>query len=249
MQDQQLDRYSRHILLPEMDYEGQQRLLDAHAVIIGLGGLGSSAAYYLAASGIGHLTLIDDDHVELSNLQRQIIHNESRLGINKAESAAKTLVSLNSTIEITVVSERLQKSQLLQIIESADVVLDCCDNSESRMLHNELCVLSQTPLATGAAVGLNGQFMFVDSQQADSPCYACVYPEVDDSRFNCSQSGILAPVVGMIGMMQALETVKFLSSVGKPSYGKLWTLNGIDSSWRTFQVRKNPQCNVCGSTK
>lgn len=247
MQDSQLERYSRHILLPEMDYEGQQRLLDAHAVVIGLGGLGSSAAYYLAASGVGRLTLIDDDVVEISNLQRQVIHNENRIGLNKAESAAQTLMDLNSSIQVETVSERLPEHELQTIVAKADVVLDCCDNSRSRMLHNHLCVSSETPLATGAAVGLNGQFMFVDSSQNESPCYACIYPEVDDSRFNCSQSGILAPVVGMIGMMQALETIKYLSKVGKPSYGKLWILNGSDASWQTFQVRKNPACSVCAS--
>ncbi|EAT12014.1 molybdopterin-synthase adenylyltransferase MoeB [Bermanella marisrubri] len=247
MQDQQLERYSRHILLPEMDYDGQQKLLNASVVVLGLGGLGSSAAYYLAASGIGHITLVDDDSVEISNLQRQIVHNEHNLGMNKAESAAKTLSTLNSTIKIDIVSSRLPETDLADLFNRNDVVLDCCDNSASRMRHNRLCIMQGTPLASGAAVGLNGQFMFVDPKQDDSPCYACIYPEIDDSRFNCSESGILAPVVGMVGMMQALETIKYLSEIGKPNYGKLWTLNGFDSSWRTFQVRKNPQCNVCGS--
>jgi len=246
MNDDQLDRYSRHLLLPQLDYDGQMRLVDAHAVILGLGGLGSSAAMYMASSGVGELTLVDPDSVESSNLQRQIIHNESRIGVNKAYSAQTTLNDLNSQVRTKVIDRELTADELLPIIKSADVVLDCTDNGASRRRHNQVCIEAGTPLVSAAAIRFEGQMMVIDPRQDDTPCYQCVYPSVDQTDVSCSESGIFAPVVGLMGVHQALEALKLLSKTGSPLTGKLASFDGLSGQWRYFNVQKNEKCTVCG---
>jgi adenylyltransferase/sulfurtransferase len=245
MNDQELERYSRHVLLPQLDYDGQQALLDAHVLVLGLGGLGSSAAQYLAGSGIGHLTLLDPDVVELSNLHRQVVHNESTLNMNKAQSAKQQLKRLNSSIRIDAIDRLQDESALLALVDNADVVLDCTDNSAARMLHNRLCVRTKTPLVSAAAIRFEGQLMVVDSRQVDSPCYQCVYPDLSDQQDTCSESGILSPVVGMMGVMQALETIKLITKIGSSSVGKLTNFDGLDLAMRTYKVNKNSNCSIC----
>ena len=245
MNDQELERYSRHILLPQLDYEGQQALLNAKVLVLGLGGLGSSAAQYLAGSGIGQLTLLDPDAVELSNLHRQVVHCESTLAMNKAQSAKQQLLQLNSSIDIQAIDHLLDESELLSLIKKVDVVVDCTDNSASRMQHNRLCVQSKTPLISAAAIRFEGQLMVVDTRQENTPCYQCVYPDLSDQQDTCSSSGILSPVVGLMGVMQALETIKIIAQIGTTSVGKLVSFDGLDLSMRTFGVSQNKNCPVC----
>ena len=245
MNDDALERYSRHILLPQLDYEGQDAITKAKVLVLGLGGLGSSASQYLAGAGVGELTLLDPDTVEISNLHRQTIHNEQRVGINKAASAKAQLSLLNSSIRISAIEHLLDDSQLEALIDQMDLVVDCTDNSASRMLHNRLCVQTKTPLVSAAAIRLEGQMMVVDSNQTGSACYQCVYPDMSAHQDTCSQSGILGPVVGTMGMLQALETLKILANVHKPSVGKLWMFDGLELSLRHFNVSQNAQCPVC----
>lgn len=245
MQDQELERYSRHILLSQLDYDGQQTLLNSRVMVIGVGGLGSAAAQYLAGSGIGHLTLVDDDVVDVSNLHRQVVHTETTVGMNKALSAKRQLTQLNSSIEIKTLTTKLNEAELLTHLASVDLVLDCTDNSASRMLHNRVCVETKTPLVSAAAIRMEGQLMVVDANQQDCPCYQCVYPDLSDQQDTCSQSGILGPVVGIMGVMQALEGIKLLTSLGASSCGKLISFDALDLSMRSFTVHKNPKCSVC----
>ena len=249
MNDQQLERYSRHLLLPQLDYDGQQALLNSHVLILGLGGLGASASQYLAGSGIGRLTLLDPDTVELSNLHRQVVHNENTLGVNKAQSARQQLQALNSSIHIEAIDHLLDENALQALITSVDVVVDCTDNSQSRMMHNKISVLTKTPLVSAAAIRFEGQLMVIDPNQEDSPCYQCVYPDLSGQQETCSASGILSPVVGLMGVMQALETVKIITKIGAPSIGKLVSFDGLDLSTRAFSVAKNENCPVCGKKK
>lgn len=249
MNDQELERYSRHLLLPQLDYDGQQALLNSHVLILGLGGLGASASQYLAGSGIGRLTLLDPDTVELSNLHRQVVHSENTLNMNKARSAQQQLQQLNSSITIEAIDHLLDDQQLSALINSVDVVVDCTDNSTSRMLHNKICVQTKTPLVSAAAIRFEGQLMVVDPREDNSPCYQCVYPDLSGQQDTCSQSGILSPVVGLMGVMQALETVKLLSKTGTPSIGKLVNFDGLDLSMRSFSVSKNKNCPVCSQKK
>lgn len=248
MNDDQLNRYSRHLLLPQMDYDGQEKLLNSHALILGLGGLGSSASLYLASSGVGTLTLCDFDVVESSNLQRQIVHNEHTIGQSKVESAKNMLSNLNSQLSIHTFDHELSEEQLAQLIEQADVVLDCTDNSASRCLHNRLCLKLKTPLVSAAAIRFEGQLMVVDPNQIDKPCYQCVYPESNNQEETCTSAGILAPVVGMMGTHQALEAIKLISSVGENMAGKLISFDGLSSRWNQFNVLKRASCPVCGQS-
>lgn len=245
MNDQALERYSRHVLLSQLDYDGQQSLMDAKVLILGLGGLGSSAAQYLAGAGIGSLTLLDPDVVELSNLHRQVVHQEATLNMNKARSAKQQLESLNSSIRIEAIDSLLSDEKLSAHMAAVDVVLDCTDNSRSRMLHNRLCVQTATPLVSAAAIRLEGQLMVVDPREANSPCYQCVYPDLSAQQDTCSTSGILGPVVGLMGVMQALEAIKLIAKIGEPTRGKLINFDGLDLSMRTFKVSKNQNCPVC----
>ncbi|WP_073435815.1 HesA/MoeB/ThiF family protein [Halomonas cupida] len=248
MTDQQLLRYSRQIMLNEVDIEGQQRLLDGHALIIGAGGLGSPVALYLAAAGVGRLTIADDDLVEVSNLQRQIAHGESDLGVNKAESAAASARALNPGCRITAIDHRLEAEALRAVVSEADVVLDCTDRFSSRYAINQACVTAGVPLVSGAAIRFGGQLAVFDGADADSPCYACLYPPDDqgDEALSCAESGVIAPLVGIIGSFQALEAVKLLTGAGQPHQG-LSTFDGLSGEWRHFRVPKDPGCAVCSS--
>ncbi len=245
MNDEQLDRYSRHILLPQFDYEGQSSLLDSKVLVLGVGGLGSSAAMYLASSGIGQLHLLDPDTLESSNLQRQILHRENHIGMNKAVSGQKSLQDLNSTIKVHAHTECLNEEALAALISQMDVVLDCTDNSHSRRLHNRLCVMARVPLVSAAAIRFEGQLMVINSKIKNKPCYECVYPESNNQEMSCSESGVMAPVVGMMGVFQALEAIKVISNTGQSLVGTLSSFDGLSGQWRRFNVAKNPQCPIC----
>ncbi|WP_025732035.1 HesA/MoeB/ThiF family protein [Carnimonas nigrificans] len=245
MNDHQLLRYSRHVLLPQIDVEGQQRLLNARVVIIGLGGLGSAAALYLAASGIGTLVLADFDRVELSNLQRQIIHNEARLGQTKAASAAQAIAALNPDCQVEIIEQRLDDDALTQQVGQADVVLDCTDRFSSRYAINRACVAHSTPLVSGAAIAFSGQLAVFDLRRADAPCYACLYGEDgDDEATSCAESGVAAPLVGVIGSWQALEALKLISGAGSAVEG-LSLFDGVSGQWRQMAASRDAQCPVC----
>ena len=243
--DQQLLRYSRQIMLPEIDIEGQQTLLDASVLIVGLGGLGSPAAMYLATSGVGHLILADDDQVELSNLQRQIIHTEQSIGQTKVESATETLRSLNPDVRITGLPCRLEGDALREQVALADIVVDASDNFTTRFAINRACVESKTPLVSGAAIRMDGQVSVFDSRNPDSPCYHCLYKDTGDESLSCSESGVLAPMVGIIGSIQALEVIKLITGVGQPLTGRLLVLDGRTMGWRELKLPKDPQCAHC----
>ena len=249
MNDGQLERYSRHLLLPQFDYQGQSRLLASRVLVLGLGGLGSSAAMYLASSGIGELHLLDPDTLELSNLQRQIVHRQDALGMNKARSAQQTLAALNDDIRIVAHDRCLPEAELSALIKGMSVVLDCTDNSHSRRLHNRLCVQNKVPLISAAAIRFEGQLMVVDPGDDNSPCYQCVYPQVDGSPASCSESGIMAPVVGMMGVFQSLEAIKLISGVGEKGSGALHSFDGLTARWRRFNVTKNAHCPVCNGAR
>lgn len=246
MQDQQLDRYSRHILLPQLDYDGQEAIVNSRVLVLGAGGLGSSAIMYLAVSGVGHLTILDPDHVELSNLQRQIVHTEERVGMNKALSAKEQVLAINSTLEVEAIDQLLTQEQLLEEIKTMDVILDCTDNIKSRKLHNRLCMQAGKPLVSAAAIRFEGQMMVIDPKQADKPCYECVYPDVNEGDMSCSESGIFAPVVGLMGIHQALEALKLISGLGDNLSGKLMSFDGLTGTWRNFNVPKQKNCPICG---
>lgn len=247
MNDEQLLRYNRHILLPQIGLEGQQKLNDAHVLIIGLGGLGSPAALYLAAAGVGELTLVDHDTVELSNLQRQIVHNNDNLGEAKVASAKNNLLKINSEISIKTLTTKVDASTLSDLVTKADIVLDATDNFTTRFAINKACVEHKKPLVSGAAIRFEGQVSVFDTRNENSPCYSCLYPEQGDENETCSENGILAPVVGVIGCIQALEAIKLLCEVGTPLAGKLLLFDALDMQWRTMKFPKDPACEVCGS--
>ncbi|HJW81628.1 MAG TPA: molybdopterin-synthase adenylyltransferase MoeB, partial [Acidiferrobacterales bacterium] len=213
MDDPQLLRYSRQILLPQIGYEGQQRLLAARVLIIGVGGLGSPVAMYLAASGVGHLVLVDYDRVELSNLQRQIAHTTDRIGVAKVTSAQHALAALNPEVQVTAIAGQLDPEALVEQVRLADAVVDCSDNFATRFALNRVCVANKTPLISGAAIRLEGQVAVFDSGRTDSPCYRCLYKDMDELGESCSQTGVLAPLVGIIGSIQATETIKVLLDI------------------------------------
>ena len=246
MNDQELLRYSRQILLPEIDVAGQEKIIASRVLIIGVGGLGSPVAMYLAAAGVGHLVLVDDDKVDLSNLQRQIVHTNDMIGTAKVSSAAQQLAKLNPTIQTTNIDRRLTIDELQEQIEAADVVIDCSDNFSTRFAINKTCVQSQTPLVSGAAIRLEGQIAVFDPRRADSPCYNCLYDEIDDSQLSCSQNGVLSSLVGIIGSIQATETLKLLAEFGEPLIGRLLLLDAKTMSWQELKLKKDPTCPVCG---
>ena len=247
MNDEQLLRYNRHIMLPQIGIEGQQKLDDAHVLIIGLGGLGSPAALYLATAGIGQLTLVDDDIVELSNLQRQIIHREKNIGESKVASAKSNLLAINPKIKINTIDQRLNATSLAEQIQLADVVLDASDNFDTRFSINQACVEQKTPLVSGAAIQFEGQISVFDSRDDNCPCYSCLYPDKGEDNLTCSENGILSPVVGIIGSMQALEAIKLICQIGEPLYGRLLLLDALSLQWRSMNFKKDPGCRVCGS--
>jgi len=247
MDDPQLLRYSRQILLPQIGLEGQQRLLAARVLIIGVGGLGSPVAMYLAASGVGHLVLVDYDMVELSNLQRQIAHSTDRLGMHKVTSAQHALTALNPEVQVTAIAGQLDPEALVEQVQLADAVVDCSDNFATRFALNRVCVINKTPLISGAAIRLEGQVTVFRPERSDSPCYRCLYKDMDELAESCSQTGVLAPLVGIIGSIQATETIKVLLDIGETLTGRLLVLDALSMEWRSIKLRKDPDCPVCGS--
>jgi molybdopterin/thiamine biosynthesis adenylyltransferase len=246
MDDGQLLRYSRQILLPQIDIAGQEALLAARALVIGAGGLGSPAALYLAAAGVGQLVIADPDRVELSNLQRQILHHLSDLGRPKVESAADALMAINPDCQVSSIAARLLGEGLSEEVARADVVLDCSDNFETRFAVNAACVAQGTPLISGAAVRLEGQIAVFLPGRPDSPCYACLYHAGEQEDQTCSENGVLAPVVGILGSLQALEAIKVLLGLGETLCGRLVVFDGTVHDWRTLKLRRDPHCPVCG---
>ncbi|MCD6027659.1 MAG: molybdopterin biosynthesis protein MoeB [Solimicrobium sp.] len=248
MDDQQLLRYSRHILLDEIGIEGQSKLLAAKALIIGAGGLGSPAAFYLASAGVGSITLVDHDQVDLTNLQRQILHTEERVGLNKVESAHLALQQLNSDIQIHPLCERADARRLSELVRLNDIVLDCSDNFATRHAVNAACVTHKKPLISGAATRFDGQCSVFDIRQKEAPCYACIFPPtLLAEEITCSGMGVFAPLVGIIGTVQAAEALKLVMGIGTSLAGKLLLLDARTMDWQQIRAKRNPQCAVCGS--
>ena len=247
MNDHQLLRYSRHILLDDIGIDGQNKLLAAHALVIGAGGLGSPVALYLASAGIGRITLVDNDTVDLTNLQRQILHTTERIGQPKVASGKQALAHINPDTTVVAIEERVAGVRLAELVRSATVVLDCSDNFATRHAINRACVAHQIPLVSGAAIGFDGQISVFDTRCATSPCYACLFPEeqhVEEVR--CSTMGVFAPLVGIIGSMQAAEALKVVAQIGQPLVGRLLLLDARDMEWTRIGIPRNPACNVCG---
>ncbi len=246
MDDDQLLRYSRHILLPQIGIDGQQRLLRSRVLIVGMGGLGSPAAIYLAVSGLGHLVLVDHDKVDLTNLQRQIAHNTDALGDDKVDSAKRTLLALNPETRITTINMRLEDDNLAGQIELADAVVDASDNFATRFAVNRLCVEKKTPLISGAVVQLEGQVTVFRPDRNDSPCYRCLYKETGEPEMRCAEFGVLAPVAGIIGSIQATEIIKVLLDLGETLTGRLMIVDAYTMEIRTTKLTRDPACPVCG---
>lgn len=250
LDDTSLLRYSRHILLDEIGTEGQEKLLAAHVLQIGAGGLGSPAALYLAASGIGTLTLVDDDTIDLTNLQRQIVHTAARIGENKAVSAAQTLHELNPETRVQAVNRRAAGEDLLQLVAAADVVVDCCDNFATRHAVNRACFALGKPLVSGAATRFDGQLTVFDPRRELSPCYHCLFGEEGEATDGpCATFGVFAPLVGIIGSMQAGETLKLVMGIGESPVGRLLLLDARSMTWREMRYGKDPGCMVCKNIK
>lgn len=249
MDHEQLQRYSRHLLLPEIDIEGQRRLLDATVFIVGAGGLGSPAATYLASSGVGHLIIGDHDHVDLGNLQRQILHATPDLGRAKTDSARDRLQAINPGIRISTIPSRLNRIAMEHEAGRADVVLDASDNFDTRFTLNAACLAQRKPLVWGAAIRLQGQISCFDHRRADSPCLNCLYPERDDNLGgeSCAASGVLAPLTGVIGSMMAVVTLKILLGLGDTLCGRLLRFDAARMTWQTSSLQRDPQCASCGS--
>ena len=247
MNDNQLLRYSRHILLDEIGIEGQEKILAAHALVIGAGGLGSPVSYYLASAGVGKITLVDNDTIDLTNLQRQILHTTDRVGQAKAESGKLTLAQINPEIEVVALQERLEGKRLNELVKSATVVLDCTDNFATRHAINRACFANRKPLVSGGAVKFDGQISVYDMRQDDAPCYSCLFPEDQEfQEIRCSTMGVFAPLVGIIGASQAAEALKLLSGAGKSLQGRLLMLDARTMDWSNIGVARDPGCPVCG---
>lgn len=245
MQDEQLLRYSRQIFLPEIDVVGQQVLLSSRVLILGLGGLGSPAAMYLASGGVGTLALADFDDVDLSNLQRQVVHGTSDVGSPKTASAVKRLTEMNPDIELIELSEKLNEKTLRAQVELANVVLDCTDNFSSRFLINKVCFQQRTPLVNGSAVGFGGQLAVFDFSNASTPCYQCLYPVEGPDGDHCSDTGVIGPLVGVIGSLQALESLKIILSIGQTLAAKLLLFDALESRWHSVSIPADPDCSIC----
>ena len=246
MTDDELLRYSRHILLDDIGIEGQRRLLQSHALVIGAGGLGSPVALYLGTAGVGHLTLVDHDTVDLTNLQRQIAHALDRVGQPKAESARRSIQALNPGIQVTPVLQRADAAFLDAAVAQADVVLDCSDNFQTRHAVNAACVRHARPLVSGAAIGFDGQISVYDTRQPEQPCYACLFPaEATFEEVRCSTMGVFAPLVGIIGAMQAAEALKLLAGIGSSLAGRLQMLDARSMHWDEVRLGRQPHCPVC----
>jgi adenylyltransferase/sulfurtransferase len=247
MNDDQLLRYSRQIMLADVDIEGQEKLLAAHVAIVGLGGLGSPAALYLTGSGIGHLTLVDFDHVDVSNLQRQIVHRQASVGQAKVASAKETLLSLNPDLRVTTVQKVLDEDGLLELARSVDVILDATDNFLVRQMMNDACIAANTPWVSAAAIRFEAQITTFDPRRDDSPCYRCLYPDSDGTDQTCSENGVIAPLVGILGAFEALEVIKLLTRVGETLVGRILYFDAKYSEWREFKLRRAANCPACGA--
>ena len=245
MTPEQESRYSRHILLAQIGKQGQEKLLAARVLIVGMGGLGSPVAMYLAASGVGHLVLTDFDVVELSNLQRQIIHHTDDVGENKVESARAAIHDLNPGVQVTAIPWALEDDELAREIGQADVVIDACDNFESRFDLNAACWRLATPLVSAAAMRMDGQVTVFDPRDPDSPCYRCLYSDESTEGEACSQVGVLAPLLGIVGSIQATEAMKLIVGMGTPLIGRVLVLDALDMELRTLKLRKDPRCPIC----
>ncbi|MBL4581306.1 MAG: molybdopterin-synthase adenylyltransferase MoeB [Gammaproteobacteria bacterium] len=246
MKDEQLLRYSRQIMLPQMDISGQQKLIDATVLIVGMGGLGCPAAMYLAAAGVGHLIIADDDVVELTNLQRQVAHSQSMIGEPKVVSAQQTLLGLNTDLKITALMERLEGAKLSAAVSQADLVIDACDNFTTRFAINAACIEHGKPLVFGAAIRMEGQVAVFDSRSPASPCYQCLYSPGNDEDLSCSENGVMAPLVGIIGAVQAMEAIKLLTGIGESLTGRLLLLDASTLQWREMQLPRDSGCGACG---
>lgn len=247
MNDEELLRYSRHILLPELDIAGQQAILDCHVLVVGVGGLGSPVAMYLAASGIGRLTLVDFDEVDTSNLQRQVIHTQAQVGNNKAASAKSAIAALNPHTQVTVVERRLQPEALEQQVAAVDIVVDCTDNFETRFALNQACWRQKKPLVSAAAIRFEAQLTVFDANQPESPCYHCLYSPGMNDELRCAETGVVAPLVGVMGSLQALEVLKIAAGIGSSLVGRLVLFDAKSHQWRELQLPKDPGCPVCGT--
>ena len=246
MNDKQLLRYSRQIMLPQLDVAGQQKLLDSTALLMGMGGLGSPVALYLAAAGVGHLILVDFDEVEISNLQRQILHSTNDIGKSKVDSAQQTLADLNPEVKVTTINKKLESKDVINYCNQADIVIDGTDNFDTRFIINEACVKTGTPLVSGAAIRMEGQ-LSVFMNDGTGPCYRCLYREEGEEELRCSENGVLAPVVGVIGSMQAVEAIKVLAGIGETLNGRLLVMDALHMEMRTLKLKKDPQCPVCSN--
>ena len=246
MKDEQLLRYSRQIMLPQMDVAGQQKLIDATVLIVGMGGLGCPAAMYLAAAGVGHLIIADDDLVELTNLQRQVAHSQSMIGEPKVVSAQQTLLGLNPDLKITALQKRLEGSELSEAVGRADLIVDACDNFTTRFAINSACIEHGKPLVSGAAIRMEGQVAVFDSRNPISPCYQCLYSQGDDENASCSENGVMAPLVGIIGAVQAMEAIKLLTGIGESLTGRLLLLDASTLQWREMRLPRDSSCGACG---
>ncbi len=248
MYDNQLLRYSRHILLPQIGYEGQERLTKSHVLIVGAGGLGSPAALYLAASGVGKLTICDFDNVDLTNLQRQIIHTTQSVGINKAVSAQQTIYEINPDVVVQTIQQKSTEAELKTLAAQADVVIDCSDNFATRYALNRVCLQLKIPLVSGAAIGFEGQITVFDFRHENSPCYHCLFPDTgSDQEMRCAENGVFAPLVGMIGTTQAAEALKLIMNIGESLQGRLLLLDALAMEWRTIKLSKDSTCTVCSA--
>ena len=248
MTDDQLLRYSRHILLEAIGIEGQQRLLDAHALVIGAGGLGSPALLYLGTAGVGRLTVVDHDVVDLTNLQRQVIHEMAGVGMPKAHSAAQRIAAINPGVQVEALVERADAARLDDLVRRADVVLDCSDNFATRHAVNRACATHRVPLVSGAAIRFDGQISVYDTRDAASPCYACLFPEeADFEEVRCATMGVFAPLVGIIGSMQAAEALKLLAGTGESLAGRLQMLDGRAMQWTEISLSRRDDCAVCAA--
>jgi adenylyltransferase/sulfurtransferase len=247
MDNDKLLRYSRQMMLPEIDAEGQQRLVDARVLIIGLGGLGSSSSVYLAAAGVGHLVLVDFDAVDISNLQRQIVHATRDIGRLKVDSAAEHLLELNPEIKVTKVDHKIENEELEEQVKSSTVVLDCSDNFQTRFAINDACVKYKTPLVSGAAIRFEAQVSVFDSRHEDSPCYRCLYGSEAEVEQSCTSNGVISPLLGIVGSIQACEAMKIIMSLGETLEGRLLLLDVMHMEWHTAKLNKDPNCPVCRS--
>lgn len=245
LSDEELLRYSRQILMPRFDIAGQETLKSARVLVVGAGGLGCPVALYLGAAGVGHLTLVDDDTVELANLQRQIGFDQGQLGESKAKSLAARVLRINPLVSVTALDQRLEGEALARRVEEVSLVVDCTDNFNTRFALNRACVAAKVPLVSGAAIRGEGQLSVYDSRRGDSPCYHCLYPEQGNEDLTCSEAGVIAPLVGMIGAAQAMEALKVISGVGEPLVGRLLILDAWQMQWREMKLARDPDCPVC----